>query len=516
MPTLSIGPGAFGITSVVVAAPGYGWGYGTSKGQIGVSFLNAPAQTLDLTYGVPKVVALGTVSQDEKGSTLYPGPSNPATTPQAPHADGWYAASEGTGGDGVAQPDNTIRSNNAYLDVPLSFMATDGGSPATFSFLAALGRISSPAPAGTTGSVSLYLGYVAGPDVDYRLDLGTQTAAFANGDKLKVTFNALALSNNPDAASLTASFVLSGPPPSYAIAATDAAKLEGNSGTTPFTFTVTRTGDTSAAATLGFAVTGSGANPAAASDFAGGTLPNGNVTFAAGATAATITVGVAGDTLVEPDEGFTVTLSGPTGTAIATPAASGTIRNDDTPPSYTIAATDAVKLEGNSGTTPFIFTVTRTGDSSAAATLGLAVTGSGANPAAASDFAGGTLPNGTVAFAAGATAATIAVNVAGDTLVEADEGFTVTLSGPAGTIIATPAASGTIRNDDAPPPPTGPTNIGALHGNHATTSSPTPADSSTSRIPYPAGTARRPWPTPARCASPTASACSTPPATPRR
>jgi len=94
------------------------------------------------------------------------------------------------------------------------------------------------------------------------------------------------------------------------------------------------------------------------------------------------------------------------------------------------------------------------------------VTGSGANPAAASDFAGGTLPSGTVAFAAGATAATITVGVAGDTLVEPDEGFTVTLSGLAGTIIATPAASGTIRNDDAPPPPTGPTNIGALHGNH--------------------------------------------------
>ncbi|MCA9249009.1 MAG: cadherin-like domain-containing protein, partial [Planctomycetales bacterium] len=53
------------------------------------------------------------------------------------------------------------------------------------------------------------------------------------------------------------------------ITATDADKPEGASGTTDFTFTVTRTGDVSGAASVDYAVTGSGANPANAADFGG-------------------------------------------------------------------------------------------------------------------------------------------------------------------------------------------------------------------------------------------------------
>ncbi|HZX82003.1 MAG TPA: hypothetical protein VFF19_00465, partial [Reyranella sp.] len=124
----------------------------------------------------------------------------------------------------------------------------------------------------------------------------------------------------------------SGPPPSptLSIAAANASLNEGNSGSTAFTFTVTRTGSTAAASTAAFAVTGSGANPAAAADFAGGVLPTGTVSFAAGETSKTITVNVAGDSTVEPGENFTVTLSNPSaGTAIGTAAATGTILNDD-------------------------------------------------------------------------------------------------------------------------------------------------------------------------------------------
>ena len=106
---------------------------------------------------------------------------------------------------------------------------------------------------------------------------------------------------------------------SLSIAALSADKAEGQSGSTPFTFTVTRGGDTSIATSASWAVTGSGANPAAGSDFVGGVLPSGTVSFAAGQTSKTITVNVAGDTVVEPDQGFTVTLSNPAaGTTIGT------------------------------------------------------------------------------------------------------------------------------------------------------------------------------------------------------
>ena len=59
------------------------------------------------------------------------------------------------------------------------------------------------------------------------------------------------------------------------------------------------------------------------------------------------------------------------------------------------------------------------------------------------------MPTGTVSFAAGQTSQLVTINVAGDTTVEANEGFTVTLSAPsAGTTIATAAATGVILDDD--------------------------------------------------------------------
>ncbi|MEM9771285.1 MAG: lamin tail domain-containing protein, partial [Cyanobacteria bacterium P01_D01_bin.73] len=118
---------------------------------------------------------------------------------------------------------------------------------------------------------------------------------------------------------------------SLAIAATDASKAEGNAGTTSFTFTVTRSGFTTGTTDVNFAVTGT----ANAADF-GGTLPSGTVNFAANDLTETITISVSGDTDIEPDENFTVTLSGATGGAnITTAAAIGTIQNDDTAPTPT-------------------------------------------------------------------------------------------------------------------------------------------------------------------------------------
>ena len=187
-------------------------------------------------------------------------------------------------------------------------------------------------------------------------------------------------------------------------------------------------------------------------------MPTGTVSFAAGETSKTITVNVAGDSTVEPSENFTVALSNPSaGTAIGTAAATGTILNDDTAPgpSLSIAAANASLNEGNSGSTAFTFTVTRSGTTTGSSTASYAVTGSGANPATAADFTGGAFPTGTVSFAAGETSKTITVNVAADATVEPNEGFTVTLSNPsAGTTIGTAAATGTILNDDSSATPT--------------------------------------------------------------
>jgi hypothetical protein len=234
------------------------------------------------------------------------------------------------------------------------------------------------------------------------------------------------------------------------IATTSASRAEGQAGGISYTFTATRTGDTSVAHTAAWALTGSGPNPASAADFVGGVLPSGTVSFAVGETSKSITVNVAGDSAVESDEGFTVTLSNPSaGLELGTSTASGTILNDDA--AVSIATTSANRAEGQTGGTTYTFTATRTGDTSVAHTAAWSVSGSGNNAATAGDFVGGVLPGGTVAFAAGETSKTITVEVAGDTSVEVDEGFAVTISDPsAGLVLDNSTAAGTIINDDSP------------------------------------------------------------------
>ncbi|MDB9420887.1 hypothetical protein PN467_10220 [Microcystis aeruginosa CS-563/04] len=114
-----------------------------------------------------------------------------------------------------------------------------------------------------------------------------------------------------------------------AIAPTTETQTEGNSGTKPFTFTVTRSGNTTGTNTVNWTVAGTGSNPANATDF-GGTLPSGTLTFAANEPSKVITVNVNGDITQESNETFTVTLSNASnGANITTATATATIQNDD-------------------------------------------------------------------------------------------------------------------------------------------------------------------------------------------
>ncbi|MFO1161401.1 MAG: cadherin-like domain-containing protein [Reyranellaceae bacterium] len=113
-------------------------------------------------------------------------------------------------------------------------------------------------------------------------------------------------------------------------------------------------------------------------------------------------------------------------------------------------SSNAYQWEGRSGiTSSFTFEVTRWGDSSLTQSATWTLTGSGDHPADAADF-GGTLPSGTVTFAPGEITKTIAIGVTGDTDIEFDEGFMVTLSAPtAGLMLLAGQANGMISNDDA-------------------------------------------------------------------
>ncbi len=248
----------------------------------------------------------------------------------------------------------------------------------------------------------------------------------------------------------TASSTITNDDTGFSIVATSADKAEGQSGNTTYTFTVTRAGAVSQAATVDWAVTGSSASAADAADF-GGSLPTGTLSFAANETTQTVSITVAGDLNVELDEGFTVTISNAklgdnTPQNIADPTATGRIVNDDQ--SFAVSAANASILEGNSGTTQVAYTITRSGDLSVAATVDYAVTGSnGANTA---DVAGGVLPTGTLTFGVGVSELAVTLNVNGDTVAEANnETLTLTLSNPsANTTLGTSTASTVINNDD--------------------------------------------------------------------
>jgi Ca2+-binding RTX toxin-like protein len=187
-------------------------------------------------------------------------------------------------------------------------------------------------------------------------------------------------------------------------------------------------------------------------------LPTGTVTILAGQTTGTIMVPVRGDTADEANEAFQVTLSNPVGGAVlsAVPgatAASSTIVNDDKINVISITGPAAGSAEGNSGSSSRTFTVNLTNKAgvavaaAAATTVAWEVTGAILNSANAADFAGQI--KGFVTIDQGATSATFTVNVAGDTLVETDEGFAVVITNPpVGTLLGTATAASTILNDD--------------------------------------------------------------------
>ncbi len=157
----------------------------------------------------------------------------------------------------------------------------------------------------------------------------------------------------------------------------------------------------------------------------------------------TFTVSTAEDTVVEPDETFTVGLavSGTTLTATATGTATGTITNDDGSATVTIA--NASAEEGDALT----FTVTL--DKAVAGGLKVTPDFTDVTATEGTDYTENTAAL-TFTGTAGETK-TFTVSTAEDTVVEPDETFTVGLavSGTTLTVTASDTGTGTITNDDS-------------------------------------------------------------------
>lgn len=241
------------------------------------------------------------------------------------------------------------------------------------------------------------------------------------------------------------------------IAALSSAKEEGNSGATPFSFTVTRSGDLTLSASVEWSASSdSGNNKLLASnnDYLNATVPRGKISFAPGQSTATILVQVNGDLSFENNENFTVTLSNPIGVEIKEASASATILNDDPiAPSISIIDSGNTLYEGNSGVASYSFTLIRTGDLQLESAINWSVASNGNNAIdkvdlSPSSSSGSTLPSGTVKFLAGQATASITVNINADNTKESDEQFAVSLSNPVNALIANSSARATVINDD--------------------------------------------------------------------
>ena len=218
--------------------------------------------------------------------------------------------------------------------------------------------------------------------------------------------------------------------PSFVIA--DAVVTEGNSGTTSMVFSVGLSAAASGTVTVDYAT--SDGTATAGTDY---TSTNGTLTFNAGETTKTITVTVTGDTDVEGNETFNIDFTNPNGALLTDNQALGTINGDDGAPNITID--DATTSEGDSGTVTIMFRVSL--DSAPSSTVTVDYTTGDGTATNGSDYVSA---SGTVTFAPGETEQFITVTVNGDTDVEGDEAFSVSLSNAINAVIARATATGTI------------------------------------------------------------------------
>jgi hypothetical protein len=120
----------------------------------------------------------------------------------------------------------------------------------------------------------------------------------------------------------------------------------------------------------------------------------------------------------------------------------GTVTTDD----FGLSIDDVTVAEGDAGTSDAAFTVTLSSPRTSVVTVRYATANSTA--VAGSDYGAA---SGTLTFAPGETAKTLAVPVLGETLNEADESFFVNLSAPSGAVLSDNRGVGTITNDDVAP-----------------------------------------------------------------
>lgn len=217
----------------------------------------------------------------------------------------------------------------------------------------------------------------------------------------------------------------------------DVMQLEGDSGLTPFVFTVNLTQANTAVVVAYTTVDGTAASP---TDYQ---AQSGTLTFEAGGpTTQSITVNVVGDLQVEPNETFFIRLTSVSGGGASESEAVGTILNDD----VEVSINDVSIVEGDVGTKDLVFTVVADGPINQTVTLSYTTLNDTAF--AGSDYLA---RGGSVTLPPGTSLARITVPIIGDRRNEAIETFAVLLTGARNARIVDDRGIGTIIDNDPLP-----------------------------------------------------------------
>ncbi|MBD2665694.1 calcium-binding protein [Richelia sinica FACHB-800] len=193
-------------------------------------------------------------------------------------------------------------------------------------------------------------------------------------------------------------------------------------GTTNLVYTFTRTGSTTNALTVNYSIAGT----ADSSDYTGATPGTGKtITFAAGASTATLTIDPTADNTFESNETVALTLATGTGYTVGTTTAvTGTITNDDPLPIINLSSNQTI-VEGLTSPQNVSYTVTLSNPSSQTITVNYATANGTAT--AGSDY---TSTSGILTFNPGVTSQVINIPILNDSINEANESITLTLTNP--------------------------------------------------------------------------------------
>lgn len=212
---------------------------------------------------------------------------------------------------------------------------------------------------------------------------------------------------------------------------------EGDGGTGAAVFTVSLSEPSSSDVTVSFGTADGTATSGEDYSAKAGTL-----IFAPGTTSLPVKVPVLADKVDEGDETFSLVLSDANGATIGLGNGIGAIVDDDPATGRRLAVGDVAVAEGDSGARAAIFTINLSKPSTSTVKVSYATADGTAN--SGQDYSA---KAGTLSFAPGATSLTVKVPVVGDTAVEGDETFTLTLSAPTGATVSDGAGVGTVLDD---------------------------------------------------------------------